>query len=160
MGEQQTRCWSRAGQVLPKAPHCAPGTVTHSKQAATGFATHFVMVSGLITTTLVSSHQGNGAAQMLSCPHTSALVLVQLCSRPCFAGAQVSQRPCSRCPRPMPEGCLHRVPLEQGLQLTLGCWDSNQEEQWFTHDLPNPSPSSREKPLEDDGELFFHLTVG
>lgn len=87
MGEQQTRCWYQAGQVLPKAPHCAPGTVTHSKQAVTGFATRFVMVSGLITTTLVSSHQGNGAAQMLSCPHTSALVLVQLCSRPCFAGS-------------------------------------------------------------------------
>lgn len=36
-------CW-----MLPQASHCAPGAVTHSKQAATDFATHFVMVSGLI----------------------------------------------------------------------------------------------------------------
>lgn len=36
-----------ACQALPKAPPCAPGTVAHSKQAATGFAIHFVMVSGL-----------------------------------------------------------------------------------------------------------------
>lgn len=50
----------------------------------------------------------------------------------------------------------------QGLQLTLSCWDRNQEKAMFTHELPNPNPnpSSRDKLLEDVRELFFHLSVG
>lgn len=85
-----------ACQVQPKAPHCAPGAVTHSKQAATGFATHFVMVSVLSSSDihhnsgLITARKWSCTGAQLSprCPGFGAVVLQTL-----LCWTQVSQTP-------------------------------------------------------------------
>lgn len=116
--------------MLPQASHRAPGAVTHSKQAATDFATHFVMVSGLISLDPPRPHHSK---ERELCRYSAALIQV-----PCFW--------CSDAPDPALLG--HRTPRDpalgvpdpsqwdvsmgshrtvQGLQLTLSCRDRNQE---------------------------------